>query len=46
MAKNIKYTKEFKHDAISQVTNRGYSVSGKCNQLLRDRSYEQFANTL
>ena len=26
MAKNKKYTKEFKHDAISQVTNRGYSI--------------------
>ncbi len=26
MAKNIKYTDEFKKDAISQVINRGYSV--------------------
>jgi len=26
MAKNIKYTDEFKKDAISQVINQGYSV--------------------
>lgn len=26
MAKQIRYTEEFKRDAVSQVTDRGYSV--------------------
>ncbi len=37
MAKNIKYTDEFKKDAISQVINRGYSFAMKCSLYLRKR---------
>ena len=33
MSKNIKYTDEFKKDAISQVINRGYSVSEVSSRL-------------
>ena len=33
MAKGIRYTKEFKRDAVSQVTDRGYSVADVANRL-------------
>ncbi len=33
MAKGIRYTEEFKRDAVSQVTDRGYSVGDVANRL-------------
>jgi len=33
MAKGIKYTQEFKQDAVSQVTKRGYEVTDVASRL-------------
>ena len=33
MTKGIRYTEEFKGDAVSQVTDRGYSVKGVSGRL-------------
>ena len=33
MTKGVRYTEEFKRDAIPQVTDRGYSVKGVSGRL-------------